>query len=213
MTSQGWLFYTYSIQFSVQLHIQSLLWVILHVQLIIIVSVIVLSLGSISTWYQSLCRLISLLPICIAGSTSLTRSTFYWLKGTIAEIWPNLKWSSWIHSISSNGKMRWRYYWERKDSTRLPWKLRQIPMQLHRNLNGTTGGMRPMVFCVWVFQETFHLDSLTSPNEVWENLEDILERQMRWEDKRSRMNWSPWVPVALNHCNSILPSLRPLFCS
>ena len=25
----------------------------------------------------------------------------------------------------------------------------------------------------------FHLDSLTSPNEVWEKLEDILERQMR----------------------------------
>ena len=25
----------------------------------------------------------------------------------------------------------------------------------------------------------FHLDALTSPNEVWENIEDILERQVR----------------------------------
>ena len=25
----------------------------------------------------------------------------------------------------------------------------------------------------------FHLDGLTSPNEVWENISDILERQMR----------------------------------
>ena len=46
---QGWLLYTYSIQFSVQIIIQSLLWVILHVQLIIVVSKINLSLGSIST--------------------------------------------------------------------------------------------------------------------------------------------------------------------
>ena len=25
----------------------------------------------------------------------------------------------------------------------------------------------------------FHIDSLTSPNEVWENIKDIFERQMR----------------------------------
>ena len=50
---QGWLLYTYSIQFSVQLIIQSLLWVILHVQLIIVVSKINLSLGSISTIMSS----------------------------------------------------------------------------------------------------------------------------------------------------------------
>ena len=50
---QGWLLYTELIQFSVQLHIQSLLWVILHVQSIIVVSKIVLSLDSISTSFSN----------------------------------------------------------------------------------------------------------------------------------------------------------------
>ena len=36
---------------------------------------------------------------------------------------------------------------------------------------------------------------------------------MRWEDIKSRMSWSPWVPVASNYCNSTFPSLSPLFCS
>ena len=46
---QGWILYTKLIQFSVQLQFQSLLSVILHDQLIIVVSKINLSLGSIST--------------------------------------------------------------------------------------------------------------------------------------------------------------------
>ena len=69
-----WLLYIELTQFSVQRHIQSLLWVILHVQLIIVVSVIVLSPGSISTWYQSHCRLFLSFKNWFAGSTSVTGS-------------------------------------------------------------------------------------------------------------------------------------------
>ena len=49
MLLQGWLLYTELIQFSVQLHFSVSLWVILHDQLLIVVSKINLSLGSIST--------------------------------------------------------------------------------------------------------------------------------------------------------------------
>ena len=49
MLLQGWILYTDLIQFSVQLQFQSLLWVILHDQLLIVVSKINVSLGSIST--------------------------------------------------------------------------------------------------------------------------------------------------------------------
>ena len=36
------------------------------------------------------------------------------------------------------------------------------------------------ILCLRISRDLlFHLDGLTSPNEVWENLEDILERQMR----------------------------------
>ena len=71
--------------------------------------------------------------IFIAGLTSLTGSAFYWLKGTWAEIWTNLKGSSWLHSNSSNGKLIWRYCWERKVSKGLPYLLRQGPMQQQKN--------------------------------------------------------------------------------
>ena len=118
---QGWLLYTELIQFSVQLHIQSLLWVILHVQLIIVVSVIVLSLGSISTWYQIHFRSISLLQIRFAGSTLVTGSLLL-TAGTIFELWINIRRSSWLLSISLNGKKRWRYFGEKKASTGWLWQ-------------------------------------------------------------------------------------------
>ena len=53
---QGWLLYTELIHFSVQLQFQSLLWVILHDQLLIVVSKINISRRSIST----LCNVYSL---------------------------------------------------------------------------------------------------------------------------------------------------------
>ena len=91
--------------------------------------------------------------IFIAVSTSLTGSILL-TKGTISDLLINLRISSWLHLISLNGKQRWRYFWERKVSTEWLWQQKYNPMQLQIKLNGTTGGMRPMVFYVWAFQET-----------------------------------------------------------
>ena len=46
----------------------------MHDQFLIVVSKINLSLGSISTWYKSHCRLFSLLQNCFSSSTSVTGS-------------------------------------------------------------------------------------------------------------------------------------------
>ena len=91
ITSQGWLLYAYSIQISVMLKFQSPLCVNLHVWLEILWVKLFYHLGSISTWYQSLSRSISLLPYCYCRFDILTGSTFCWLEVTIFELWTNLR--------------------------------------------------------------------------------------------------------------------------
>ena len=38
----------------------------------------------------------------------------------------------------------------------------------------------------------------------------FLVRHMRWGDINLKMNWSPWVPIASNPCNSTFPSFKAL---
>ena len=59
----------------------------------------------------------------------------------------------------------------------------------------------------------FHLDGLTSHNEVWENLVDIFGKIDEMRGHQIKNNIISLVPIALNPCNSIFPSLNPLFCS
>ena len=54
----------------------------------------------------------------VTGSLLLT-------AGTISELWINLRRSSWLPSISLNGKQRWRYYWEKKASIGWLWQQKQ----------------------------------------------------------------------------------------
>ena len=74
MNSQFWLLYTYSIQISVMLQFQSPLCVNLHVWLVISWVQLIYHLGSIYTWYQSLFRLIYLLPYYYCRFNILTGS-------------------------------------------------------------------------------------------------------------------------------------------
>ena len=59
----------------------------------------------------------------------------------------------------------------------------------------------------------FHLDGLTSPNEVWEKLEEIFVKTDEMRGHQIENELISLVPIASNHCNSTFPSLKPLFCS
>ena len=65
------------------------------------------------------------------------------------------------------------------------------------------------ILCLSISRDLlFHLDGLISPNEVWEKIVDIFGKidEMRGHQIENEF-------ISLNPCNSIFPSLKPLFCS
>ena len=80
---QCWLLYTELIQFSVQLQFSVSLWVILHDQLLIVVSKINLSPSTISTWYQSHCILFLSFKKIVLQVRHQWLGAFYWQSGQI----------------------------------------------------------------------------------------------------------------------------------
>ena len=59
----------------------------------------------------------------------------------------------------------------------------------------------------------FHLDGLTSPNEVWEKFVEIFCKTDEMRGHQIENELISLSPTASNPCNSIFPSLKPLFCS
>ena len=127
---QSWLLYTELIQFSVQLQFSVSLWVILHDQLLIIVSKINLSPGSISTWYQSHCRLFLSFKNCFTGSASVTGSLLliagidFLSYGSITENYLDSLQFIWMESRDGDTVESEMPLWL--------WKQNQSPMQLQR---------------------------------------------------------------------------------
>ena len=120
------------------------------------VSSIDLSLVLIFTWYQSLFISILILSYLFYRiDVTLPRSAFSQFREQLLKKWINITISSWLHSTTSNGRRRWRFWSGAKASSKSPWKLRLIPMQQQRISSGATWGMKLMVSRVSVFPEIF----------------------------------------------------------
>ena len=59
----------------------------------------------------------------------------------------------------------------------------------------------------------FHIDGLTSPNEVWEKLVNLFGKTDEMRGHQIENELISLSPIALNPCNSIFPSSKHLFCS
>ena len=59
----------------------------------------------------------------------------------------------------------------------------------------------------------FHLDGLTSENEVWEKLVELFGNTDEMRQHQIKNELISLSPSSSNPCNSTFPSLKPLFCS
>ena len=59
----------------------------------------------------------------------------------------------------------------------------------------------------------FHIDGLTSPNEVWEKLVDIFSKTDEMRGHQIENELISLSPNSFESCNSIAPSSKHLFCS
>ena len=168
------------------LQFQSPLCVNLHVWLAILWVQLFNHLGSISTWYHSLCISISILPYfycrfdILTGSILLTEGHSFWAMDQSQKI-----------ILTPFNLFEW------KEKMEILWRekgLYKVTMATEVEPNATADKIKWNnrrdeaygILCLSISSDLlFHLDSLTSPNkEYWRDFWKYI-----WDERRSNLEW------------------------